>query len=233
MRSVCVSLIALIGMVCAASLPAQTAETGAQEDPRAVESRYIAESNTWRLAFLEFVFKGDANKFSEAEGAMRQFTPVTASYIVYKRSGENLALNLYYRNLENIAKVNRLRDVVETMQRDYPGHTKDFFAKYEMTIAVFETFESFEPVYERVMNRWRAEFEDAMKKRDVPALTGLREDMKMLQQGVTVFVLLPGKSASKVPQLQTMENTLRHSIVMVRMYEQTTQAELDAAKQPG
>ena len=72
-----------------------------------------------------------------------------------------------------------------------------------------------------------------MQKKDVAALTALREDMRLLQQGILVFVLLPGRSANKVPQLQSMENDIRHSIVMLRMYEQTTQAELDAEQNPG
>ena len=234
MRSLLIPFMLMLVMLPAAALSAQTAEADAQENPRAVERRYIAESDAWRLAFVEFVFRGDMAKYREAESAMQQFTPVTASYIVYKRPGERLALNLYYRNLENIAKINQLRQAVESMQRDYPEHTKDFFTKYEVAIADFETFDKFEPVYERVMNRWRVEFENAMKGRDVSALVNLREDMKILQQSITVFVLLPGRSATKVPQLQTMENDLRHSIVMLRMYEQTTQAELDAERQqPG
>lgn len=233
MRSVSISFIFIAVVLLAVSLAAQNVEPTTQESARAIGVRYTAESEGWRLALIEFVFRGDMNKYREAEAAMRLFTPVTSSYVVYRRPGDRLALDLYYRNLENIAKLNQLRLAVEAMQRDNPDHTRDFFTKYGITIDEFETFVKFEPVYERVMNRWRGEFEAAMRNRDVTALSVLREDMRILQQGITIFVLLPGRSASKVPQLQVMESDLRHSIVMLRMYEQTTQAELAAAQQAG
>jgi len=228
MRSLFVSLLFVL---VAASLAPQEAGPDTQADARAVERRYITESDGWRLALAGFVLQGNADKYKEVEAAMRQFISVTASYFVYKRPGEESALKLYYRNLENIAKLDRLRELAEAMRRDYPEYTKDFLAKYEFAVEEFETFEKFEPVYERVLNRWRAEFEGAMQKRDVPALVGLREDMRIFQQGITVFVLLPGRSANKVPQLQKMENDLRHGIVMLRMYEQTTQDALNAERQ--
>lgn len=216
-----------------AILLAQAAEPAANASPREVENRYITESDSWRLALMEYVFKGDTGKYTETEGAMRQFIPAVTSYMVYKQPGQNLAQNLYYRNLENIAKIASLKQTIEETQKAFPEYTKDFFSKYTVKIEEFNSFENFSPVYDRLMSRWRGEFEGAMQKKDVKALALLREDMKILQNGVTVFVLLPGKSASKVPQLQTMTDNLKHSIRMMRMYEQTTQEELDAAKKPG
>jgi hypothetical protein len=229
MRYLFLSLLPLL--IFAAGLAAQ-AQNDTQADVRVIENRYITASNDWRLSLITYVFKGDQAKYQEVEAAMREFTSATTSYVVYKRPGEKLALKLYYINLENIARLDHLRQMIEDSQREYPEYTKDFFAKYEIEDKEFENFEKFEPVYERVMNRWRGEFEDALKKKDVAALTVLREDMKIFQQGVLVFVLLPGKSGRKVPQLQVMENDLRHGIVMIRMYEQTTQDELDTEKTP-
>jgi len=216
-----------------AVLLAQAAAPDANTSPREVEDRYNTESDAWRLALVQYVFKGDAGKYAEAEGAMRQFIPTVTSYMAYKRPGANLAQNLYYRNLENIAKVASLRQAIEEMQKAFPEYTKDFFAKYTVKIEEFDAFENFSPVYDRLMSRWRGEFEGAMQKKDVKALTLLREDMHILQYGVTVFVLLPGKSASKVPQMQTMADNLKHSIRMLRMYEQTVQEDLNSAKKPG
>ncbi|MDR2733438.1 MAG: hypothetical protein LBC99_02195 [Spirochaetota bacterium] len=225
-------LILLLGF--AAVLSAQAAEQPeADTSPRAVEDRYIAESDSWRLSLMEYIFKGDAGKYAETEGAMRQFTPAVVSYVAYKRPGERLAQSLYYRNLENIAKITQLKQTMEEMQRTYPEYTKDFFAKYTVTIEEFGSFENFSPAYDRLMSRWRGEFEAAMQKKDANALALLREDMQILRQGVTVFVLLPGKSASKVPQLQTMAGNLKHSILMLRMYERTTQEESSSAANPG
>jgi hypothetical protein len=204
------------------SLLAQTDPAG-QTNAKAVGLRYTNESDTWRVALVRFIMKGEVGKYAEVEGAMKQFTAVTTSYIVYKRPGSDLAQELYYRNLENITRIEQLKILVEMSHRDNPGYTKDFYGKYSLADTDFSDFDAFEKVYERTMNRWRAEFEAAMQRKSVEQLKVLREDMKMLQQAVSVFILLPGKSSNKVPQLQTMENELRHGIVMLRMYAETLQ----------
>lgn len=202
----------------------ETSSTNKQSSARAVADRYDKESDTWRLSLVRFVLKGELEKLREVETAMKQFTAAASSYIVYKRPGFETAQQLYYRNLENINRLDQLRQLVEMSHRDFPGYTKDFFVKYSVTIEDFRDFDMFEKIHEKIMNRWRAEFEAAMQKKSVAELKVIREDMKLLQQAVSAFVLLPGQSANKVPQLQDFENELRHGIVMLRMYEETMPA---------
>lgn len=196
-----------------------TSETNSE----AIGLRYTKESDGWRLSLVRFVMQGETTKYDEVEAAMKQFTAVTTSYIVYKRPGHQAAQELYYRNLENITKLGQLKQLVESSHRDNPEYTKDFFQKYTLADADFSNFDAFEKLYDKVMGRWRLEFEAAMQKKASNELKALREDMKILQQVVTAFVLLPGKSSNKVPQLQNMENELRHGIVMLRMYAETMQ----------
>lgn len=203
----------------AQAVPSSVSETNA----RAVGLRYTNESDAWRLSLIRFIMKGETAKYGEVEAAMKQFTAVTTSYIVYKRPGHEMAQELYYRNLENITRIEQLKQLVEMSHRDNPEYTKDFFGKYSLADTDFADFDAFEKVYERIMGRWRGEFEAAMQKKAANELKVLREDMKMLQQVVSAFVLLPGRSSNKVPQLQNMENELRHGIVMLRMYAETMQ----------
>ncbi len=199
------------------------AASGSETNAKAVGIRYTNESDTWRVSLVRFIMKGETAKYGEVEAAMKQFTAVTTSYIVYKRPGHEMAQELYYRNLENITRIEQLKSLVEMTHRDNPESTKDFFSKYSLTDADFSGFDAFEKAYDRIMGRWRGEFEAAMQKRSVAELKVLREDMKLLQQAVSAFVLLPGKSSNKVPQLQMMENELRHGIVMLQMYAETIQ----------
>ncbi|MCK4907438.1 MAG: hypothetical protein KAS64_07805, partial [Spirochaetes bacterium] len=79
----------------------------------------------------------------------------------------------------------------------------------------------FEKIYEKVMDRWRKEFEDAMKASKKEDIIKIKEDMKILRRAINSFILFPGKFAMKVPQLQKMENDLRHGVVMLKMHEET------------
>lgn len=211
----------LIFLLCP-QLNSQTKTTSVKKSKiNEVTDRYDNENEKWRLGVINFVLKGDDSKLKETIKAMKEFTATTRSYIVFKRKGHGKALALYYRNLENITKLTQLQDSVVGLRKAYSDYTKDFFSKYKIKIDDFKKFELFEKIYEKVMDRWRKEFEDAMKASKKEDIIKIKEDMKILRRAINSFILFPGKFAMKVPQLQKMENDLRHGVVMLKMHEET------------
>lgn len=190
---------------------------------KAVTDRYDASNEAWRTNIIIYVLRHDQARLQTTLGEMKQFTATAISYVHLKRTGHEAALELYYRNLENISKLEQLKTLLEQYQKEYPTYTRDFLSKYGLTTADFSDFESFETAYENIMNRWRKEFESALQAGSGDDIRKVREDMKLLRAAVTTFILFPGKSANKVPQLQKMENDLRHAIVMLKMHEDTLQ----------
>jgi hypothetical protein len=187
---------------------------------RTVEQRYDESVETWRANLMLYLLRGQDPKLSETTNSMRGFTATTLSYIDLKRPGRDRALELYYLNLENISRLEQLRSLVDGYRRQFPNYTKDFITKYNMAESDFQDFNTFETAYGKVMDTWRERLEEALKTANLPILRELAADIQLLRFAVSGFVFFPGKSAQKVPQLQVMENDLRHAAVMLRMHEE-------------
>jgi len=212
--------VLLVFLIFSLPLVAQNSKT-TNQSAAGVEDRYDNANEMWRLNIMEFILQDKLDKAKETMTAMDKFTKTARSYVVFKRKGHEQALQLYYRNLENINRLEQYQSMLKVYKKEYPAYTKDFFSKYKLTKDDFKDFTAFEKIYERIMDRWRVEFEAALKAGKEADIRKLREDMKFIRMTVSVFVLFPGKSADKVPQLQKMENVLRHGIVMLKMHEET------------
>lgn len=216
-----ITLILLAAAFPLAARQTNSAATNHGTSAEAVQKRYDALNDTWRTNVIAFVLKSDDTQIPKTIGEMRQFTAIARSYVIFKRPGHRLALQLYYRNMENITKLQQLEKFVKDYRRDYAAYAKDFLSKYGMTLQDFENYDTFEKAYDNLLNRWRLDFENGMKAANVAKLTELRQDMKLFHIGITVFILFPGKSAPKVPQLQQKQSEMHHAIVMLKIHEDT------------
>lgn len=215
-------LAAVLSLLAAGPLAGQQTNAAADThgtSAEAVQKRYDLLNDTWRTNIIAFVLKSDDTQISKTSNQMRQFTAIARSYVIFKRPGHELALQLFYRNLENINKLQQLEKFVKDYRRDYAAYTKDFLSKYGMTLLDYADYDAFEKAYDNLLNRWRLDFENGMKAADAAKLTELRQDMKLFHMGITVFLLFPGKSAPKVPQLQQKQSDMHHAIVMLKIHE--------------
>jgi len=188
-------------------------------ESKSVSQRYEASSEKWRLNTILLILKDDESLYTRTLKEMQDFTTVSRSYVIFKRKGDKEAKDIYYRNLENISKIEQLKQILDNYKKNFAGFNKDFVDTYKLDNRVFASFENFDKSYQVILDRWRKEFEAAMKDNNKTELRRIRQDMQLLRLAITAFILFPGKSATMVSQLQKMENDVRHAVVMVRMYE--------------
>jgi len=218
-------ILLFMALSSAGTLTAQTTNTAASNTAAgspAIESRYESANETWRLNTILFILKDQTTKYDETIKIMKDFTSVSRSYVIFKRTGHTEAEEIYFRNLENISRLEQLKLLLEGYKKDFVGYNKDFLGTYKMEERDFEDFTRLETVYQKTLDRWRAEFEAAMKTNSSTEIRRIRQDMQIFRVAINAFILFPGKSANKVSQLQTMENDIRHAVVMLRMYELST-----------
>ena len=184
-----------------------------------VSKRYEAANDRWRLNAILMILKDDSARYNTMLKEMKDFTSISRSYVIFKRKGHIEAKDIYYRNLENISRIEQIKQLLDTYKKEFTNFNKDFIGIYKLDNDTFKNFDYFEKSYQKILNRWRGEFEAAMKAKNRAELQRIRQDMQLLRLSITVFILFPGKSAIKVPQLQNMENDIRHAVVMVKMYE--------------
>ncbi len=194
---------------------AQTDAT--HKDVKKVQTRYDKSNETWRINIINFILKNEEQKYTDTIKKMELFTLTTRSYVDLRRAGEKKALNLYYRNLENLRKVQQLSKLVKDFRKD-ENPTSDFQAKYKLDNDSFSEYKKYKKSYENLMNKWRIDYENAMKQGDKDKIDTLRKDMALLQFSVIAFILFPGESATKIPELQVIQKDLNHAIVMLKMF---------------
>jgi hypothetical protein len=200
---------------------------------RPIEQQYEAAVETWRSNLMRYLLGGQEAKFSETADGMRRFTYVTTAFLDLKRPGKTEILDLHYRNLENLSRLEELHLLVNGYRRDHPDHSKDFMSKYGIVGDDFRDFASFAVVYGKVMDAWRERMETALRKMDKAMLHALVIDIQLLRFAVSGFIFLPGKAASSVPQLQVMENDLRHAAFLLRLHGEALAALPDPVLPPG
>lgn len=212
--------LCLVLLVAAGSLAAQAPATNTvATNVRGIESRYEAANEVWRINVMLYILKDQTAKYDETIKVMGDFTSVSRSYVIFKRKGASEAEEIYFRNLENIGRMEQLKQLLEGYKKDFTGYNRDFMGTYRLEERDFADYPSFETGYQRILDRWRGEFEAAMKDKKLDEVRRIRQDMQIFRVAITAFTLFPGKSADMVGRMQKMENDVRHAIVMLRMYE--------------
>ena len=226
MRRVFSAALLIILTIPAAALFAQNtatntapAVTATNTDAASVGKRYENANERWRISTILMILKDDASQYTRILKEMRDFTSTSRSYVIFKRKGHELARDIYYRNLENISRIEQIKQILDNYKKEFKNFNKDFLGTYKLENRSFASYENFDKIYQIILDRWRREFETAMKAKNSADLQRIRQDMQLLRLAITAFILFPGKSSAKVTQLQKMENDVRHAVVMVKLYE--------------
>ena len=187
---------------------------GRDDDPvEVIRQRYNEANLEWRIRAMEFILNNQEGNIEETIQAMDDFTAITRSYIDLNRRGRDIALHLYYINLENIRKLQQLELRLNTRREDFQEFEQGtFMDNYTVQSNDLVSYEPFRERYETIMERWRGEYEAALRGQDADAIQRIRQDMIVLQAAIDAFVLFPGASANRVPNLQQMHRDLRHAV---------------------
>lgn len=199
-----------------------------------IRERYDKANRDWRINILRFILDRQQQLVQQTITAMRDFTAITRSYIDLNRKGKKLAKELYYLNLENIKKLQQLeKRLKETTGGFEQFDQNSFMALYAVNTNHMETFKDFKSKYEEIMNFWRQKYENALKSRAAKEIKQVRQDMILLRAAIRAFIIFPGTSANKIPQLQTMERNLTHAIITLKTHiDEFGKEEQENANQP-
>jgi len=208
-----ISIIVLLSVSFVAIAQTDSTHTAAKK----VQTRYDKSNDNWRINIINYILKNEEQKYNDTIKKMKLFTLTTRSYVDLRREGQDNALTLYYRNLENLRKVQQLSKLVKDFRKD-ENPTPDFQSKYKLENDSFTGYKKYKTSYENLMNKWRIDYEDAMKQGDKDKIDTLRKDMALLEFSVMAFILFPGESATKIPELQVIKKDLNHAIMMLKMF---------------
>ena len=209
----------LVFWIILALLGVLNAQGSGDEEVEEIRARYNEANRDWRLSAVMFVLNNEEENIAETIEAMEDFTATTRSYVDLNRPGYDLALHLFYLNLENIRKLEQLELRLNERREDFENVPEESFAeRYEVEEGDFYNYDRFNEKYEEIMDTWRAEYEVVLAGEDIDGIQQIRQDMMLLRAAIEAFVLFPGDSASRVPDLQRKQRDLRHAILTLQTH---------------